>query len=281
MYEKLNKIIQKPEPFEFYTRLELWNDKHISKGMLAAHLDPKIDAASRNKAFVDKSTNWIISHFQIDNSSKIIDFGCGPGLYTTSLAETGAIVKGVDFSERSINYAKKIDKEKRLHIDYYLQDYLEFSHNDKFDLIILIYCDFAVLSPKQRSVLLRKFRDLLSDDGHILLDVDSMARFNEATEKKTEYQYMPEAGFFSPTPHHLFSTEFKYEQCKVLLKKQTIIDQRREFEFYHWSQCYSLESLKSEFDDNGLSITEFYSDVTGKSYLDDSLVIAVVATKTT
>ncbi len=127
MFDRLEKLNQRPKPFERYTRLELWKDEHISKGMLEAHLAPNTDWASRNKKFMDKSINWIVSHFNIVNTSAIIDFGCGSGMYTTRFAEAGASVTGVDFSERSIRFTENTAKEKGLNIDYFLQDYLEFS----------------------------------------------------------------------------------------------------------------------------------------------------------
>ena len=281
MFGRLEEINRRPEPFERYTRLELWNDTHISKGMLEAHLDPNTDAASRNKRFMDKSIDWIISHFKIDDATSIIDFGCGPGLYTTRFAETGASVTGVDFSERSIRYAKNTAKEKGLNIDYVLQDYLEFETDKRFDLITMIWCDFSALSPQQRALLLGKFGELLKDKGAVLLDVDSMVRFHNATAKSTAYCFSPTAEFMSPVPHHMFTTEYKYEQEHVLLVKQTIIEQDRELEILHWAQCYSLQSLKKEFANNGLRIAESYSDVAGSPFTEDSDVIAVVARKAT
>lgn len=281
MFDRLQKINRRPEPFERYTRLELWNDEHISKGMLESHLDPHTDGASRNKMFMDKSIDWIVSHFKIDNTSAIIDFGCGPGMYTTRFAETGASVTGVDFSERSIRYAENTAKEKGLNIDYVLQDYLEFSTDKRFDLVTMISCDFSALSPRQRAVLLGTFCELLTDNGAVLLDVDSMVRFHNATEKSTEYRFSPTARFMSPVPHHMFTTEYKYEQEHVLLTKQTIIEEDRELEILHWVQCYSLQSLKKEFADNGLQIVESYSDVAGTPFKEGSSVIAVVARRAT
>lgn len=281
LFDKLQKIRQRPEPFERYTRLELWNDEHISKGMLEAHLNPETDAASRNKRFMDKSITWILSHFNIDTTSTIIDFGCGPGLYTTPFAEAGATVTGVDFSERSIHYAEHVAREKGLSIEYVLQDYLTFSTERRFDLITLIWCDFSALSPKQRAGLLGTFRTLLADDGAILLDVDSLVRFHKTTEKSTEYRFSPTAGFMSPVPHHVFTTEYKYEHQHVLLNKETIIEKHRELEILHWAQCYSLQTLKKEFADNGLQIVESYSDVAGTPLTEDSWVIAVVAKRAT
>ena len=132
MFDRLEKINRRPKPFERYTRLELWNDEHISKGMLDAHLDPNTDWASRNKKFMDKSINWIVSHFKVGENTRIADFGCGPGLYTTPLAERGADVTGIDFSENSIRYAREMAARKELDINYVVQSYLEYGTTKKF-----------------------------------------------------------------------------------------------------------------------------------------------------
>jgi 2-polyprenyl-3-methyl-5-hydroxy-6-metoxy-1,4-benzoquinol methylase len=107
MFKELKEINSRPQPFEFYTASDLWTNEHTSKQMLKYHLNESIDISSRNRNFIDRSVDWIAAHFQVDQNTEIADFGCGPGLYTTKLAERGAIVTGIDFSENSINYAKK------------------------------------------------------------------------------------------------------------------------------------------------------------------------------
>src|SRR5512136_371658 len=99
MFVELEKINARPEPFEFYTARDLWTDEHTSKQMLAFHLDDGIDASSRNIDFIDRSVAWITSRFNIGAGTKIADFGCGPGLYTTRLAKRQADVTGIDFSK--------------------------------------------------------------------------------------------------------------------------------------------------------------------------------------
>ena len=97
MFKLLNQINSKPKPFEYYTVKELWTDKHTSKKMLETHLDDSVDMASYKFEFIDKSVDWIESFFQLTSKSKIADFGCGPGLYTTRLAEKGIRLVGVDY----------------------------------------------------------------------------------------------------------------------------------------------------------------------------------------
>ena len=118
MFYKLDEINSRPKPFQFYTADELWTNEHTSKKMLEYHLNESIDLSSRNKEFIALSANWIMSHFGIDAETKIADFGCGPGLYTVLFAERNANVTGIDFSKRSIEYARKRANQKGLDIDY-------------------------------------------------------------------------------------------------------------------------------------------------------------------
>ena len=120
MFKELKEITTRPAPFQFYTAYELWTNEHTSKKMLEYHLDETNDLSSRNKDFIECSVEWIVSRFGVDKNTEIADFGCGPGLYTTRLAERGAIVTGIDFSENSIKYATHVAEQKKLTIDYVL-----------------------------------------------------------------------------------------------------------------------------------------------------------------
>jgi len=124
MFKKLEIINERPEPFQFYTASDLWTDEHTSAQMLSFHLNEATDVSSRNAAFMNRSAEWIASRFNIGKGTKIADFGCGPGLYATRLARRRADVTGIDFSWRSIAYAKKVAAEEGLNISYVNQNYL-------------------------------------------------------------------------------------------------------------------------------------------------------------
>ena len=52
--------------------------------------------------------------------ARIIDVGCGGGLVSEALAARGALVTGIDLSERALGVAKLHLKESGLHVDYRL-----------------------------------------------------------------------------------------------------------------------------------------------------------------
>ncbi|UCD51916.1 MAG: class I SAM-dependent methyltransferase [Phycisphaerales bacterium] len=276
MFEVLEQINRRPKPFEFYTTPLLWNDEHISKKMLELHLNETADPASRNQAFIDRSVAWIVDHFAVKSGTKIGDFGCGPGLYTTRLAERGARVTGVDLSERSIAHARASAAAKGLSIDYVLANYLDFSTDKRFDLIAMIYCDYCVLSPEQRRTLLAKFRAFLEPDGAVLLDVFSVDWLAGVEEQRT-YECSSGEGFWSVDPHYVFLNRFKYEPQRLYLDKYTIFERTRTREIYNWLQAFDLPALQKEFAESGFEIVEHYANVAGDMYQPGATEIAVVA----
>ncbi|KAA3663731.1 MAG: class I SAM-dependent methyltransferase [Chloroflexi bacterium] len=278
MFETVKKINQRPEPFSVYTADELWTDSHTAEQMLAYHLDQSTDAASRKLDFIEKSVDWIVAKFNLNSDSKICDFGCGPGLYTSRFAEIGASVTGIDFSENSLRYARETAVNKNLNVTYILQNYLTFKSDQKFDLITMIWCDYCALSPAQRSSLLHKFHGLLEDNGRLVLDVFSLEAFAQREEIST-YEHMLQNGFWSGNDYYGFLNTFKYDLEKVVLDKYTLFEATRTREIYNWLQYFSMDVLKAEFEAQGFYIDERYSDIAGTPYEEGALETAVVAHK--
>ena len=278
MFEEIEKINERPKPFQFYTASDLWADEHTSKQMLSFHLNEAIDVSSRNAEFINRSVEWIASVFNIGRDTRIADFGCGPGLYATRLAKRGAYVTGVDFSGRSIGYAKEIAAREQLNISYVKQNYLEFETEDRFDLVLMIMCDFCALSPTQRKGILSKFYGILKPGGSVLLDVYSLSAFEQREEIAT-YEVNQLNGFWSPNKYYGFVNTFKYDEEKVVLDKYTIVETERTRTVYNWLQYFAPENLEKEFIEAGFSIEDLYSDVAGTPYDRKSNEFAVIATR--
>ena len=213
---------QRPKTFEFYTAPGLWDDDYISEKMLGLHLNEDLDVSSRNRAFIERSVEWIVSHFGIYEGSEVADFGCGPGLYAERLAQRGVSVTGIDFSRRSIEYAKNNAAQNGLHINYINKNYLEFETDERFDLILMIMCDFCALSPEQRQTMLGKFSRFLKQGGRVLFDVYSLVSYNERKEESRHEKNFLD-GFWSAEQYDGFLNVFKYDAEKVVLDKYTII----------------------------------------------------------
>lgn len=276
MFDELVKINQRPRPFEFYTAEALWTDAHTSEKMLAFHLNGDIDVSSRNKGFIERSVDFIAKRFRLGPDSRVADFGCGPGLYAARLARTGAKVTGIDFSARSIDYARKSAEAEGLTIAYVNGNYLDFETKERFDLIVMIMCDFCALSPMQRKKLLAKFRGLLKPGGAALFDVYSPAAFAKR-EEQAIYEKNQLDGFWSAEPYYGFLNIFKYEAEKVVLDKYTIVEKERTRTVYNWLQYFAAEDLEAELAAAGFRVEELLGDVAGSPYKSEADEFAAIA----
>lgn len=278
MFEKLTLINQRPDVWSRYTAALLWTDEHTSGQMLQLHLNPDLDMASRRGEFIERSVGWMKARFGIGSTTRICDFGCGPGLYTSRFARLGAKVTGIDFSSRSIDYARSEAEKAALSIKYHNQDYLQFESDTQYDLITLLMCDFCALSPQQREQLLAKLYSLLDNAGHVVFDVYSLACFAQR-EEVAQYAHNLLNGFWAAEDYYGFLNTFLYDETHVALDKYTLFTRVREWEVYNWLQYFSIDALREEVERCGFTICDTYADVAGRAYDETHSEFAVVLRK--
>jgi 2-polyprenyl-3-methyl-5-hydroxy-6-metoxy-1,4-benzoquinol methylase len=199
MYEKLIRYLgNRPQAYAPGTS-KFWNDPHISKGMLEAHLNPEIDLATRKLDFVNQSAEWIAQTADPAARPRLLDIGCGPGIYAELFCQKGFDVTGLDFSPPAIAYARDHAEAEHLSIRYLCKNYLDMEFDKAFDVITLIFCDFGVLSGEDRVRLLKKVYRALKPGGMFIVDVCTMKQY-EGWEEKSTWSYS-ESGFWSDSPH--------------------------------------------------------------------------------
>ncbi len=167
---------------------------------------------------------------------------------------------------------------ENLPIEYINQDYLEYETGETFDLITMIFCDFAVLEPSKRAKMLSKFHSFLKPQGSILFDIPSLKAFDKR-EETTVYEVNLMNNFWSPGKYHGFLQTLRYTKEKVILDKYTIIEAKQTRVFYNWLQHYSREMIEDELGACGFRARDFFSDVAGSVYDPESEVLAIVAGK--
>ena len=78
---------------------------------------------------------YVSSRYKLKDK-KVLDIGCGGGIFAEELFKQGAIVTGIDSSKKSIKIAKQHAKEKEYDIKYINASILETTDIDNFDCII-------------------------------------------------------------------------------------------------------------------------------------------------
>lgn len=261
------------------TQADFWDNDHISNMMLLAHLNPNWDVASRKPETVDATVNWLQASLNYQPGDRILDLGCGPGLYTSRFYNQGLDVVGIDYSKRSIAYAKEQAAINQSAINYFYMNYLELDYCSEFDVVTLIYCDFGVLSEALRSDLLNKIYKALKPGGHFVFDVWTPENHELSSCYKTWFIHEKQ-GFWKPTPHlELVNKQF-FEEDLVSLKQHVIIEAGTAVSVYNlWEQCYTTQSISALLRQQGFIVDSITGDLTGIGYEAGSKSIAVIAKK--
>jgi len=248
-----------------------WTDPHIARQMLAVHLDPETDAASRRPETIQRTVDWLIKILHLQPGQRVLDLGCGPGLYAARLADAGLQVTGVDFSQGSIDYARRQHPE----IEYLCQNYLDLEVEGKFAAVLLIFGDFCVLSPQQRACLLANVRSALQPGGNFVLDVTTPA-LRQRVGLKNGW-YAAKSGFWKPGPHLVLEQGFAYPE-DLFLDQYIVIEEDGKVCIYrNWFQDYTSERIRQELKSQGFRVDSFWGDLCGAPLTDDSEWFGVIA----
>ena len=276
MWEKLQRVLAEPALYE-RSGAAFWEEEHISQSMLAAHLAPEFEGASRKWAFMDDSAAWIAQILPPEAYPKLLDVGCGPGLYAERFARAGFRVTGVDISSRSLAYARESAKEKGLAVTYSCQDYLSLDLEEIFDLATMIYCDYGALSDLERSGLLRRLHERLRSGGRLLLDVFTPMFYDQVAQQET-WGWVPGGGFWRDEPYVLFKRCAKYGE-RITLEQDVVLDQNGITPYYLWNTCFTPADIKKEAQESGFEVCGIYGDVAGQYYTAASRTMAVLLEK--
>ncbi|WP_243158099.1 class I SAM-dependent methyltransferase [Aminipila terrae] len=268
-YLKEKPLLYAPSSSEF------WDDQYISQNMLEAHLNPDFDGASRKHRVIQQSASWIAALVESAPGKKLLDLGCGPGIYAELFKDHGFRVTGIDFSRRSINYAKQAAESRNKEIEYLCENYLNLDYQEQFDIVTLIYCDFGVLNPEDRHMLLCKIKKALKPGGILLFDGFTKSQLSLWGEnQKIEYC---DSGFWSPLPYVCLKRNIYYEADQVFLEQYIVVTENECHCYNMWNQIFSKDSLLKELKQAGFNKVQFFDDVCGSPFSGENNTICAVA----
>ena len=188
-----------PEPWAGGGKIP-WDDPAFSARMLREHLSQAHDAASRRSERIDAQVRWLHEELLAGKPARILDLGCGPGLYLERLARLGHSCLGIDFSPASIEHARSAAESGALSCEYRHADLRDGSYGEGFDLATLIFGELNAFRPEEAAAILSEARRALAPGGALVLEVHDEASVRRLGEREPIWYTAP-SGLFSDGPH--------------------------------------------------------------------------------
>jgi len=236
-----------------------WNDPEFSRRMLREHLSQAHDAASRRSGIIAEQVHWIHQEVLKGKPGRVLDLGCGPGLYTQRLTMLGHACTGIDFSPASIAHAREQAGQAGLTCQYIEQDIRTADYGEGYDLAMLIFGEFNVFRSQDAKSILAKAQRALAPGGFLLLEPHTYEKIVE-TGMEPRSWYSTEKGLFSDAPHLMLHENQWDAEARVAIQRYYVIEAGTGAVTVHSSsmQAYSNEEYRALLAECGFSDVTFF-----------------------
>jgi SAM-dependent methyltransferase len=256
-----------------------WDDPAFSERILREHLAQENDAASRPEAKIKKHVDWIHRHLLAGRPGRVLDLGCGPGLYTSRLARLGHTCVGIDFAPAPIAYASKNAPPG---CSYQFADIRTAEYGSEYDLVIFIFGAFNLFRPADAHIILEKSFRSLKPGGLLLVEASSLDAVDQIGNQPAMW-YSAEHGLFSDSPHLCLMETFWDDDETVATERFFIVDSATGQVTRHAAstQAYEEDQIESMLHTAGFEQVVFLPSLTGKHEDDVNEFLVISAQKPT
>lgn len=241
-----------------------WNDPAFSERMLREHLSQEHDQASRRAFLVQEHVAWLHGSILGERASRVLDLGCGPGLYSAALGSLGHSCLGIDFSPRSIDYAESIARQKGLPCEYQLADLTEVELPGDWEAVLMLFGELNTFPRAAAVDLLARAGRALVPGGKIVLELHSEELVRSFGDQPSTWSTSAE-GLFADDPHLVLRECSWHEEACASVERYFVYTAAGESSVLAaTTQAYSREGYESLLAEAGLEKLGEYPCLTGR-----------------
>jgi SAM-dependent methyltransferase len=261
-----------------------WNEPGFSKRMLKEHLTQEHDAASRRIEKIEQHIAWIHQVALAGQPGRLLDLGCGPGLYASRLTQLGHQVTGIDYSPASIAYAKEQATQAGQKITYIQADLRQADYavgnGVQYDAVMQIFGETNVFRPSDLRKILQKAHAVLKAGGRLILEAHTFEAVKEIGQNHASW-HSAESGLFSPHPHLVLSEHFWDEKLHTATIRHYVVDAEtgNVIRYAQSLQAYSNAEYRALLAETGFRAVQYYPSLTGSPDPEQESLFVITARK--
>ncbi len=216
----LRRILEAPRPpapWQDGAQLP-WAEPGFSRRMLDVHLDPATHMASRSPDVIRAHVDWLVDQLRERSGApgpwRVLDVGCGPGLYGHELAARGHGGCGFDVAPEPLRWARGHAEANRLDVTFLeadltaLPDDFAAQSGAPFDAATFWFGEFHSFRPAQARAFLTRLSALLRPGGLFVLEYQPWDLF---VQEDAATWSAVDSSPFSGRPH-LWLEEFAWDE---------------------------------------------------------------------
>lgn len=158
-----------------------------------------------------KESEFIVDYFNLTPDKKVLDLMCGYGRHAITLAGKGIKVTAVDNLEDYIIEIKDVATKDQLSINAVKTDVLQFTTQEKFDLVICMGNSFNFFSPEEAEKLLLNIYSQLNSNGQLLIHTWSIAEIAIPQFKDKSWTEINGLKYLTSSKYLFFPTRIETE----------------------------------------------------------------------
>ncbi|WP_047152122.1 class I SAM-dependent methyltransferase [Aneurinibacillus tyrosinisolvens] len=212
----------------------------------------------RDEQAARKEIASLLKALPLPQKGRVLDFCCGDGRHSRSLADHGYEVVGFDLSTYLLEQAR--EKSQGYPITYYCYDMREIPFENEFDIVFNLFTSFGYFSKDEENeqVALR-MGQALKPGGHLILDFLNLLYTEENLVPLSTRQMEGKE-----------IVERRKIEGGFVIKEILISENGQQRQFWERVRLYSKEEISAMLEKAQVNVKGVYGDYTLAPYSSDS-----------
>jgi cyclopropane fatty-acyl-phospholipid synthase-like methyltransferase len=199
-----------------------------------------------------KEVDFMLSYFNLQPGSKVLDLMCGYGRHAIALAKKGMAVTAVDNLEDYIIEISEIAEKEQLPLKLVKTDILKYKADDDFDLVICMGNSLNFFAAKDTLQLLDHISSHLTKGGHFLINSWSIAEIAIKNFREKSWSIVGEVKFLNDSKYLFHPTRVETESILIMPDGKTEIKTAIDY-------IFSINEIEDMLNKAGLGLKEIFS----------------------